>query len=337
MKDNKQLPKVSFIIPTLNAERFLPLCLSAIREQDYPKDKIEIIVADAGSKDKTLLIAKKFKAKIITNPEVLHEPGKTRASKLATGEILFFTDADNILAHKNWLKLMTKPYIDDPKIMGFLPQTIPAPNSNSLDQYLGYLATDPFTWFIYGPSASPRDYPKVYTPVRETPNYKIYKFSAKNHPLFGLSQGVGTRSDFKRGKTGHSDDILAGIKLIAEGGLIAYVPKAGIYHYHVSGLKNFIKKYSWRIKNNLKQEIKGMGLVNRQKYFSKTRKIKMFLFIPYALSIVLPTIDALKLTIKYKDLVMLWHLPTSFILALLILYETLKHLLCRKTTLGAYE
>lgn len=337
MSGKTKLPKVSFIIPTLNAERFLPLCLSAIREQDYPKDKIEIIVADAGSKDKTLLIAKKFKAKIIANPEILHEPGKARASKVAAGEILFFTDADNILAHKNWLKLMTKPYIDNPKIMGFLPQTIPAPDSNSLDRYLGFLCTDPFTWFVYGNASSGRNFRKLYSPLHEKKDYVIYKFSPKDPPMFGLSQGVGTNRKFKRGKMGHADDILAGIKLIAEGGLIAYVPEAGVYHYHVSGLKNFVKKYSWRIKNNLKQEVKGMGLVNRQKYFSKTRKIKMFLFIPYALSIVLPTIDALKLTIKYKDLVMLWHLPTSFILALLILYETLKHLLCRKTTLGAYE
>ena len=38
------LPTVSIIIPTLNADRFLEGCLASIAKQDYPKEKIEIII-----------------------------------------------------------------------------------------------------------------------------------------------------------------------------------------------------------------------------------------------------------------------------------------------------
>lgn len=320
------LPIVSFIIPTLNAENLLQLCLKTIRSQKYPKDKIEIIVADGGSKDNTIKIAKDYDAKVINNPEVLHEPGKTCASKIASGDILFYTDSDNILSHKNWLQRMVKPFLDNPKIMGFLPQTIPAPDSNSFDRYLGYLCTDPFTWFLYGNASCGRDFPKLYKPLLKKKDYFIYKFSTiDDPPLFGMSQGVGTNRKFNRDGLGHADDLLAGIKMIKKNGLIAYIPKAGVYHYHVSGIKSFIKKYTWRIRNNFNQKVKGMGLTNRLSFFSLRRRIKIYLFLPYSFSVILPVIDAFRLIVKHKDIVMLWHAITCPLLASIILWEGLKH------------
>ncbi len=331
----KNYPKVSFIIPTLNAAHFLPSCLNAIRTQDYPQKKIEIIIADGGSTDSTIKIAKKYRATIISNPEILHEPGKARASEIATGELLFFTDADNILAHRKWLKLMVKPYVENVQITGLLPQTEPPPDSNSFNQYLGYLFTDPFTWFVYGDAANPKDYSHIYKSVKETKDYEVYQFNTDNHPLFGLSQGVGTSKKFKREKIGWSDDILSGIKLISEGGLIAYVPKAGIYHYHVRGFFDFLIKYRWRIRNNLLQKIKGMGFTSRESFMNPKRKMRKILFIPYSLSLILPIIDSIKLARKYKDIVMLWHSLACLGLGLEILYEVFKYKLGIKPKIAA--
>lgn len=332
-----ELPLVSFVIPTLNAQKYLPQCLKTIISQNYPKNKIEIIISDGGSTDNTIKIAKKYGVKVIKNPEVLHEPGKSRAAKIAKGKIIFFVDSDNILNNKLWLKRMVKPYIDNPKIMGFLPQTIPAPGTNSLDRYLGYLCTDPFTWFVYKNGSSGKTFKKIFEPARENTDYQIFKLPYIDAPMFGLSQGVGTNRIFKREKKGYSDDILAGIKLIEDGGLIAYVPKAGVYHYHVSGILNFIKKYSWRVKNNLTQEIKGMGLVNRRDYFSKKRKFKMFLFIPYSLTIIFPVIDSIVLWANEKDIVMLWHIPATFITGLIIVIEGFKSVIFKHSKVGKYE
>lgn len=333
----KVYPRVSFIIPTLNEEGNLPRCLSAIRSQQYPQKLIEIIVADGGSKDKTKQIAKSYHAKVIPNPDVLHERGKARAAKIAKGDILFFTDADNILAHKKWLTLMTKPWKENPKILGFLPQTIGAPDSNGLDRYLGNLFTDPFTWFVYGFRANPKDYYRVFDIIVDTKGYKVFDFSRGDFPLFGLSQGVGTRNTFQRNIHSFSDDLLSGIQLIREHGLVAYVPEAHVYHYHVSGINNFIKKYQWRVRNNLKQQIKGMGLVNRTKYFSFNRKLRMYLFVPYGFSLIWPLIDAIKLAITQKDIVMFWHIPATFLLSCIILTEGIKHLFIKHTPLGTYE
>ena len=50
-------PLVSVILPTLNAERYLDECLGSLRAQDWPRDRLEIVMADGGSTDRTIEIA----------------------------------------------------------------------------------------------------------------------------------------------------------------------------------------------------------------------------------------------------------------------------------------
>ena len=71
------LPSISFVIPTFNSERVLGKCLESIRAQDYPSDKIEIIIVDAGSTDRTLEITKEYEIdKLLCNPLQTGEAGK---------------------------------------------------------------------------------------------------------------------------------------------------------------------------------------------------------------------------------------------------------------------
>lgn len=337
MNTRKEFPIVTFIIPTLNAQAFLPRCLHAIRAQNYPQRKVEIIVSDAGSTDSTLSIAKKYKAIIIQNPERLHEPGKTLASRKAKGEILFYTDSDNILSSPNWLNFCIKAYRKHPEIMGYLPQTVPAPDSNSLDRYFGYMSTEPLTWFIYDKTANPRYFHEVYNPLEKTNDFELYLFPKTQYPLFGMSQGVGTNKRFRRDGIAKADDLLAGIKLINENGLVAYIPMAQVYHYHIKSFKQFLNKYRWRIRNNLQQKVQGMGLVNRLAYLNLHQKIRMYLFIPYALSVIFPIIDSIRLVIRYKDRVLLWHFPVTLSLAGILIMEYSKKALGINMLLQNYE
>ncbi|MBI4743984.1 MAG: glycosyltransferase [Actinobacteria bacterium] len=68
---NNLLPTINIIIPTLNSAKTLGDCLKSIAVQDYPKDKIEVIVADAGSTDGTLDIVNKFS---VSNLQHSHSP-----------------------------------------------------------------------------------------------------------------------------------------------------------------------------------------------------------------------------------------------------------------------
>ena len=60
----KILPKVTVLVPCANEERTLAKTLKSLLALNYPKKKLEIIVIDDNSTDKTVKIAKKFGAKI---------------------------------------------------------------------------------------------------------------------------------------------------------------------------------------------------------------------------------------------------------------------------------
>jgi len=84
---------ISIIIPTLNEENYLSLLLDSIKKQKF--SDYELILADAGSNDKTLEIAKKYGCRIIKGG--LPAKGRNEGAKIAKGDIFFFLDADTIL------------------------------------------------------------------------------------------------------------------------------------------------------------------------------------------------------------------------------------------------
>jgi len=84
---------LSIIIPTLNEEKYLPLLLESVKKQSF--SDYEVIVADAGSKDKTLEIAKKYGCKVV--PGGLPAKGRNEGAKIAKGDLFLFLDADMIL------------------------------------------------------------------------------------------------------------------------------------------------------------------------------------------------------------------------------------------------
>jgi len=113
------IPRVSFIIPTLNSGDTLNDCLEAIGSQDYPQERMEVVVADAGSTDTTLEIVKCFKAqhhgiatRVVDNPLKTGEAGKAAGMRQAECDVLAFVDSDNILEDAQWLSRMVAPFED---------------------------------------------------------------------------------------------------------------------------------------------------------------------------------------------------------------------------------
>jgi glycosyltransferase involved in cell wall biosynthesis len=95
------MPKISIVIPALNEERNLPTLFKSIKDQNFAD--YEIILADAGSTDKTLQIAKEFEVKVVKGgmPAV----GRNAGANVATGEWLLFLDSDVFLSN-NFLSLL---------------------------------------------------------------------------------------------------------------------------------------------------------------------------------------------------------------------------------------
>jgi glycosyltransferase involved in cell wall biosynthesis len=111
------LPTLSVVLPTLNAERHLEACLTALVEQDYPRDRIEILLIDAGSSDHTLEIASRIGVdRLLGNPLKTGEAGKAVGIRAARGELVVSVDSDNVVVGRDWLRRMVAPF-DDPEII----------------------------------------------------------------------------------------------------------------------------------------------------------------------------------------------------------------------------
>lgn len=92
---------LSIIIPTLNEEKNIKVLLSLIKKGGF--DDYEVVIADAGSKDKTVEICRENNC-IITKGG-LPARGRNCGAKVAKGDIFLFLDADLKFSPKNFLKL----------------------------------------------------------------------------------------------------------------------------------------------------------------------------------------------------------------------------------------
>lgn len=95
-------PKVSVILPARNEEKYIAKCLDTLLAQDYPN--YEVVAINDGSTDRTGEIIERYAKKdrrvvsVSTPPKPEGWAGKNWACiqgyNAATGEYLFFTDAD---------------------------------------------------------------------------------------------------------------------------------------------------------------------------------------------------------------------------------------------------
>jgi glycosyltransferase involved in cell wall biosynthesis len=140
---------ISFVIPTLNSAKTLGECLDAILAQDWPRDDYEIVIADAGSSDATLDIAREKGVDVVCeNPLKTGEAGKAAGIEKSRGEFIALVDSDNILPDPGWLKTMMAPF-SDPEIFASEPIRYSArPSDPPLTRYFAALGmNDPVCLF----------------------------------------------------------------------------------------------------------------------------------------------------------------------------------------------
>ena len=105
-------PFISIIVPVYNEEKNIGNTLKSIFSNNYPKKKMEVIVIDDGSKDKTSEIASKFPVKLVKYKK---NKGKIFALNdgisRASHDIIINTDGDTIL-EKNTIKLLVEGFKD---------------------------------------------------------------------------------------------------------------------------------------------------------------------------------------------------------------------------------
>ncbi len=96
-------PPVTVIMPVRNEESFLARCLESLAATDYPVDRLEVLILDGGSTDRSRAIAEGFRPRlpglqVLDNPDRIQAAGFNQGLLGATGDIVVRMDAHTLYA-----------------------------------------------------------------------------------------------------------------------------------------------------------------------------------------------------------------------------------------------
>lgn len=316
-------PSVSVTIATRDSERTLALCLASIKEQDYPA-KIEIVLADGGSKDQTLQIAKKFSARVIDVPENKQnaEYNKGVAVNAAKNDILVMIDHDNILPHSGWLKNMIKPLLEDKEIFGAGVLRFHYDEKMSLiDRYSALLGgTDPVVFFFNKSAHQSYLYGGFHLKGRlleDKGDYYKVRLNKGGIPALGGNGSILRRNllPLANSSPDYFFHIDIHVDLVKQGYITYAFVKDTIIHLTGNSFLPFLRRRRYFIE---KYHFEDHSKRRYSIYNSKKDRWALIVFILYAASIFIPTIDSIRGFIKVRDVA--WFVHPFMCLGILIVY-----------------
>ncbi len=111
MEDCKISPSVTVIVPVRNGELTIQSLLESLQKLDYDKNKVEVIVVDGNSTDKTQEIVKNYPVKLVVEENKGLNLARNVGIKCSDGEIIAFTDSDCIVP-PNWITKIVENFKD---------------------------------------------------------------------------------------------------------------------------------------------------------------------------------------------------------------------------------
>ena len=326
MNSNKDFPSLSIIIVTKNVERTLPKLLQTISSQNYPRSKMDLIIIDGRSTDKTLDTIAKSKLNVqVVQGKYPNDPEacKGEGLNMAKGEIVGLIDSDNYLPHKNWLKKMVSPLMENKNLVGSYTWRFAYRKSDkALNRYFSLIGSaDPIG--LYLGKADKLSYISDkwigFGKVTKNKNqYFIVKFDKDHFPTLGSNGFFARRAYLIKGKVGPRKFFHIDVPFdILKYNLNSYaVVKDDIIHdTSVGSLIGYVKKRANYMKLHYQKRAKD------RRYFvfdarSKNDIFRLFLFIAFTFTFIQPLYVSIKGYFKIRDGAWFLHPVFCFLIAL---------------------
>ncbi len=224
---DSQTDRVAVVLPTLNAGQEFARWIQAFKSQTIkPK---ELLLIDSSSEDNTVEIGQRagFITHIIKRSEFSH--GGTRqmgVSMLPDCDIIIFLTQDAILAEKDSLENLIKPFSDANVGVAYGRQ-LPHHNANAIEAHARF--------FNYPDCNETRSQADILTHGIKT-SFSSNSFSAWRREALMSVGGFPSH-------TIQNEDAWVASKLILTGWKIAYCADAPVYHSHGYSLFEEFKRY----------------------------------------------------------------------------------------------
>ena len=111
MEDYNASPSVTVIVPVRNGEMTIQPLLESLQKLDYDPNKVEVIVVDGNSTDRTQEIVKEYPVKLVVEERNGLNVARNTGIKKGNGDIVAFTDSDCIVP-SNWVTKIVENFKD---------------------------------------------------------------------------------------------------------------------------------------------------------------------------------------------------------------------------------
>jgi len=307
--EGDSLPGVSIIVTTFNSESTIDECLRSILELDYPKQLLEVIVIDGGSKDATTERTKAYPVKLVFSQ--LNPPAAYNlVLKTVENEIIGLIDSD-AKVEKGWLRKLVK-HLDDPKVAG-ASGTVETWNKDKLvPRAIGYELN--------------YRYRRLPNTVERVATMNLLLKKKVTLEIGGFDEALPTQYD---------TDL--GARLAKAGYRIAFDAEAVCYHFHRPTLRTFFKQQYKYGQNTWKLYFKHPRLAKGDKITDWWMNIQpilygiaailllisvvtKFQFIPSLIFLALVLITTLHYTFSAARISYIFHDPSA--MYLIVIYFT---------------
>ncbi len=304
-------PLITVIMPTYNSQRTIEKALQSIRMQSIAAERLEILVIDGGSTDATLEIAKKYGAVILQNPHRLPEPAKWIGLQQAQGKYAMWQDSDEELLAPDQLEKRLIFLDQHPEVKCMVcDEQFPGPNCGVAARYL-CVCGDPFTQFIYRrKNGVVATFAKSI--VKQSQEGCLFHFA----PGDPVPIGDGGTSMFdldwiKRAFPGEWDSQSFACSIFSRvcnaTGYCGCIPGDNIRHHARARFFTYLSKLKFRVVNNLfHPEESGYAARTTGGQNAALRKRRKW-FILYALTLLWPVFDSVRMAVQCRDASMLLH------------------------------
>jgi rhamnosyltransferase len=219
-------PRVSVIVPTLNAERYVARIVESLGRQTLVP--WELLVVDSESDDETVARFEDAGATVLTveRRTFHHATVRNLAAARAEGEILVFQTQDARPLEPDCLELLAEPLVAGRAAAAFARQ-VPGPNATPLERF-ARLTNYPPESRLTG------------TDDVEQLGSRAYFFS---NSFSAIRRDVLSQLGGFPDHTVMNEDMLLAARLLGHGHRVAYVAEARVEHHHDYTVAQTFKRY----------------------------------------------------------------------------------------------